>query len=100
MVNLDRLLKPSEAKMVEAIEAETAADIAMLEEADMQNRALPLGDLSSMADREVERTRFLMELGEVREWVWKQAVLRRAKLREFLKAKAKAEGKRVMWLEE
>jgi hypothetical protein len=92
MVNLDRLLKPSKAKMVEAIEAETAADIAMLEEADMQNRALPLGQLSSLADREVERTRFLMELGEVREWVWASAVKRADYVKELLKARCLAKG--------
>jgi|SRR6516225_8728764 hypothetical protein len=94
-MNLDRLLKPSKAKMVEAIEAETAADIAMLEEAEMQNRALSLGHLSSLADREVERTRFLMELGAVREWVWVSAVKRADYVKELLKARCLAKRGQV-----
>ena len=72
----------------------------MLSEANETDRALPLGDLLQLASRQVERTRFLVDQGEVPVWVWVDAWLRRAKLREFLKAKAKAEGRRVMWLEE
>jgi hypothetical protein len=88
------------ARAIEAIEIETEMDIAMLSEADETDKALPLGDLLQLASRQVERTRFLVDQGEVPVWVWVDAWLRRGKLREFLKAKAKAEGRRVMWLEE
>jgi hypothetical protein len=88
------------ARAIEAIEIETEMDFAMLSEADEADKVLPLGDLLQMASREVERAKFLVDLGEVPVSVCVHAWLRRANLRAFLKAKAKAEGRRVMWLEE
>jgi len=86
------------ARAIEAIEIETEMDIAMLSEANEADKARPFRYLSQLG--QVERTKFLVDQGEVPVSVWVDAWLRRAKLREFLKAKAKAEGRRVMWLEE
>jgi hypothetical protein len=80
------------ARAIEAIEIETEMDFAMLSEADEADKALPLGLLWQMAEREVERTKFLVDQGEVPVSAWVHAWLREAKLREFLKARCLAKG--------
>jgi hypothetical protein len=82
------------AKAILAIEIETEMDFAMLSEADEADKPLPLGLLWQMAGREVERTKFLADLGEIPVSVWVHAWLREAKLRAFLKAKTIKEGRR------
>jgi len=62
----------------------------MLSEANEADKALPFSYLSQLG--QVERTKFLVDQGEVPVSVWVDAWLRRAKLREFLKAKAKQKG--------
>jgi hypothetical protein len=95
-MNLDRLLKPSKAKMIRAISRETEEDCLTLQQAGAEGKVLPLDYLSQLADREVERTKFLVSLGALPASVWASAVERAQELREFLRARHIANGGKIL----
>ena len=96
MVNLDRFLKPSKTKMIRAISREIEEDCLTFRQAEAEEKVRPLGYLSQLADRQVERTKFLVSLEALPERDFAAAVEQAAELQKFLRDQHIANGGKIL----